>query len=53
MKYTIGLKSAGFRFQFEVPHMSSYTDLLWCNETVCLWMTMNIYMEQQVSIVFA
>ena len=36
------VKLGGFQSQFEASHMSSHTEMLWYNETVCLWMT-NIY----------
>ena len=36
------VKLGGFRSQFQVFYVSSHTEELWYNETVCLWMT--IYM---------
>ena len=37
------VKLGGFRSQLEASCMSSHTEELWYNETVCLWMT--IYMH--------
>ena len=36
------VKLAGFRSQFNAPHVSSDTDEFWYNETACLWMTIYI-----------
>ena len=33
-----------FRTQFQASYVSSYTEELWYNETVCLWMTIYIYL---------
>ena len=33
------VKLGGFWSQFEASCVSSHTEELWCNETVCLWMT--------------
>ena len=33
----------GFRSQLEASCVSSHTEELWYNETVCLWMTVYIY----------
>ena len=41
--YSVGLMSAWFRSQLQVSSMSSHTDELWYNETVCPWMTIYIY----------
>ena len=37
------VKSAGFWSQHEASCMSSHTEELWYNETVCWWMTIHIY----------
>ena len=37
------LKLGGFRSQFESYHVSSHTEELWYNETVCLWMIIYIF----------
>ena len=37
------VKLRGFRFQLQAAYMSSHTEELWYNETVCLWMTIYIY----------
>ena len=37
------VKSARFPSQLEAYHGSSHTEELCYNETVCLWMTINIY----------
>ena len=37
------VKLGGFRSQLQVSYMSSHTEELWCNETVCLRMTIYIY----------
>ena len=36
------VKSGGFRSQLQASYMSSHTEELWYNETVCLWMTIYI-----------
>ena len=33
------IKLGGFQYQHEVSYVSSHTEELWYNETVCLWMT--------------
>ena len=33
------VKLGGFRFQFPASYVSSHTEELWYDETVCLWMT--------------
>ena len=33
------VKLGGFQFQFQASNVSSHTEELWYNETVCLWMT--------------
>ena len=43
------VKLDGFRFQFEASCVSSHTEELRYNETVCLWMTyiyIYIYIEK-------
>ena len=37
------VKLGRFRSQFQASYMSSHTEELWYNETVCLWMTIYIY----------
>ena len=37
------VKLGGFRFQLQASYMSSHTEELWYNKTVCLWMTIYIY----------
>ena len=37
------VKLGEFQSQLEVSFMSSHTEELWYNETVCLWMTIYIY----------
>ena len=37
------VKLDGFRSQFHASYVSSHTEKLWYNETVCLWMTIYIY----------
>ena len=37
------IKLGGFQSQLEVSYVSSYTDELWYNETVSLWMIIYIY----------
>ena len=51
------VKLDGFRPQLEASCVSSQSEDLWYNETVCLWMTIYIYMykiknNKQCSIVF-
>ena len=41
------LKLGGFQSQHEASSVSSHTDELWYNETVCLWMTIYIYIERE------
>ena len=36
------VKLGGFRSRLEISCVSSYTEQLWYNETVCLWMTIYI-----------
>ena len=36
-------KLGGFQSQLEASYVSSHTEELWYNETVCLWMTIYIY----------
>ena len=33
----------GFRSQLQASYVSSHIEELWYNETVCLWMTIYIY----------
>ena len=37
------VKLGGFRAQFQASYLSSHTEELWYNETVCQWMTIYIY----------
>ena len=37
------VKLVGFRSQLQASYVSSHTEELWYNETVCLWMTIYIY----------
>ena len=37
------LKLGGFRSQLQASYVSSHTEELWYNETVCLWKTIYIY----------
>ena len=39
------VKLGGFRSQLQASNVSSHTEELWYNETVCLWMT--IYIERK------
>ena len=39
------VKLGGFRSQLQASNVSSYTEELWYNETVCLWMTVYIYLD--------
>ena len=41
------VKLGGFRFQFQASYASSHAEELWYNETVCLWMTIYIYIYIQ------
>ena len=41
--YWSDVKLGRFRFQLEASHMSSLTEELWYNKTVCLLMTIYIY----------
>ena len=43
VRYQTAEKSAGFISQLEASCMSSHTEELWSNETVCLWIIMYIY----------
>ena len=36
------VKLGGFQYQLEMLYLSSHTEELWCNETVCLWMRIYI-----------
>ena len=36
------IKLGGFQSQLQASNMSSHTEKLWYNETVCLWMTIYI-----------
>ena len=38
------IKFDGFRSQSQTSYVSSRTEELWYNETVCLWMTIYIYL---------
>ena len=37
------VKLGEFRSQLQASYVSSHTEVLWYNETVCLWMTIYIY----------
>ena len=37
------VKLGGFRSQLQASYVSSHTEVLLYNETVCLWMTVYIY----------
>ena len=37
------LKLGGFRSQLQASYVSSHTEKLWYNETVCLWISIYIY----------
>ena len=37
------VKLVGFQYQLEASYVSSHTEELWYNETVCLWMTIYMY----------
>ena len=37
------VKLGGFQSQLQASYVSSNTEELWYNETVCLWMTIYIY----------
>ena len=37
------VKLGGFRSQLQASDVSSQTKALWYNETICLWMTIYIY----------
>ena len=37
------VKLSGFPSQLQASYVSSHTEELWYNETVCLWMTIYIY----------
>ena len=39
------VKLGGFRSQLQVSYVSSHTEDLWYNETVCLWMTIYVYIS--------
>ena len=39
------IKLGRFWFQLETSYMSSHTEELWYSETVCLWMTISIYLS--------
>ena len=36
------IKLDGFRAQLQASNVSNHTEELWYNETVCLWMTINM-----------
>ena len=38
------VKLSGFQSQLQASYMSSHTEELWYNETVCLWIYIYIYM---------
>ena len=37
------VKLGWFRSQLQASYMSSHTEELWYDETVCLWMTIYVY----------
>ena len=37
------LKLGGFQSQLQASYVSSHTEELWYNETVCLWKSLYIY----------
>ena len=37
------VKSGGFQSQLQASYVSSHTEELWYNKTVCLWITIYIY----------
>ena len=37
------IKSGGFWSLLQVTYVSSHTEALWYNETVCLWITIYVY----------
>ena len=37
------VKLGGFRSKLQASYVSSHTEELWYNETVCRWMTIYIY----------
>ena len=39
----LNVKLGGFRSKLEASCMSCYTEELWCNERVCLWMAIYIF----------
>ena len=41
-----GVKLGGSQSQLEASYVSSHTEELWYNETVCLWMKICTYMEK-------
>ena len=44
----IYIKLGKFQSQLEASHMSGYTEELWYNETVCLWMTVSMLPHTEV-----
>ena len=44
VRYPVDVKSAEFQFQLEATYASNYTNELWYSGTVCLWMTIYLYM---------
>ena len=46
------VKMVGFRFQLQASYMSSHTEELKYNETVCLWLTICIYIYEVHTICF-
>ena len=49
-RYRSSVRIGEFRSQFEASSVSSPTEDLWFNETVCLWMTIYIYICSLYSI---
>ena len=42
------VKLGGFRSQLQASYVSSHTEELWYNETVCLWMTIYIWIVSEL-----
>ena len=45
------VKLGGFWSQLHAPYVSSHTEELWYNETVCLWKTIYIYWNKQIVLI--
>ena len=46
------VKLSGFRSQLQVSYDSSHTEELWYYETVCLWMTLYIYISEYIYVLY-